>query len=203
MTKEEKLQQIAALQDLFKTNDEEELKSLLNECIFAKTPFPHDILYADGTVSRALDLTKEPVAVKFFYIIPKEYFQGNSLFPEEYSFWLRLQTSYPQSMTKSEACRYVDELPAVNGKKWRLPTGYELSCIFNRFMFVDERFEKLERLRRFFELPPFFLLEEKDSDGRLVPVGTSEGTGYHPLFIRGSLPLEEDELCYWWPVCDV
>ena len=113
MDKKEKLQKMSAVKAFCRENgiEEKELEFLFKEYVFAMTPFPFDILYADGTVSKMPDLSKEAVAVKVTH------HQG--------AFWLRMQTSYPQRMTGAEACRYVDELPVINGKKWRLPTFLE------------------------------------------------------------------------------
>lgn len=191
MNQKEKLQKMTALQVFCRQNEisEDELLPLFNECVFAVTMFPYDILYADGSVSRVPDLTKDALAVKIQITFPKEYF-----------IWLSMKTSYPQQMTKADACRYVDGLSPINGKQWRLPVSNEL------FFFSNSRtriLDNVDRLRCFFELPVFWKIAKNDPDGRFVSIGTSDDVGYCPFFLGLENSLEENDKCYWWSVCDV
>ena len=185
VSREEKFQKMSVVQAFMKQSglDEAELHVLFHECLFAALPFPFDILYADGTVSRMPDLSKEAVAVK----VTHGYWGA---------FWLGLKTSYPQRLTAAEARQYVDELPAINGKKWRLPTLEELEIFFNR----QNDIPLVNQLRRFFELPPLFVIKKGDPDGRFVQVRTSDGYGLCPFFpgVRSGLNSEDAEYC--WPV---
>lgn len=187
-SREKKLQRMSVVQAFMEQSgfDADELKSVLNACVFAKTPFLFDILYADGTVSKMPDLSKEAVAVKIPCI------SGNGL-------WLRLKTSYPQQMTAAETRRYLDELPAVNGKKWRSPTLWELDTFIHR----TGDFILVARLCLFFVSLPFFDVREDDPDGQSVCVGTSDGYCLWPFFPGVRSFLADEDTTYCWPVCDV
>lgn len=185
VSREEKLQKMSVVQAFMEQSglNEKELHALFHECLFAAIPFPFDILYADGTVSKMPDLSKEAVAVKVSYA----YWGG---------FWLGLKTSYPQRLTVAETRQYVDELPAINGKKWRLPTLEELEYFFDRRGNVF----LVRQLCRFFEMPSLFEIGEGDPDGRFVHMRTSDGYGLCPFFpgVRSGLNSEDAEYC--WPV---
>ena len=192
MDRKEKLRKMSAVQAFCRENviEEKELEFLFRECAFATTPFPYDILYADGTVSNMPDLTKNPVAMKIRV-------NGES---NEYFCWLSLTTTGLTQMNYAEACRYVDTLPPVNGKKWRLADHNELSFLLERHSPV---LEGVCNLKRFFELPALWKIEKNDPDGRFVYIGTNTGGLYSPIFPGMTISFSDDCLCYWWPVCEV
>lgn len=172
--------------------EESELQDLIMDLAYANSDFSYDIYYADGTISRKIEIEKEPLAVKL---------SGDDGF--ESSFWLSLKTTFPNQISQGESPAYLKEIPCIAGKEWRLPKKHEMDIVIHR---RRNSLETVDKLRRFFCFPKFFALGKSDTDGRFVLFGTlndGELIGHSPYFPGAYYSGRGlDSKFFWWPVCD-
>lgn len=180
MTKEEKLSKINLLKSFCVQNgiSEEELNELSSQMQMIKEGSPFDIYYEDGEITRRIDLTKNPIAFKIQLFYPK-------------SIWLTAHLL--KDVNFDEAKKYMESLPKVSTKPWKMPcTGDWMTFFRADFLWDFERIQKLFCISDLSEKSHFFgCLDKNESIVGLIPFD------FCGFFVK-----DETDKLNWWPMCD-
>lgn len=180
MTKEEILSKINLLKNFCAENSisEDELWELPPLMKIIKAGSPFDIYYEDGEITRRIDLTKNPIAFKIQLSSRK-------------SIWLTAQLL--KDVNLDEAKKYMESLPKVSTKPWRIPCMGDWMTFFRAdFLWNLERIQKLFCISDLSEKRHFLGCLDKNE----------EVVGLTPIDLGGFFVKDKTDKLNWWSVCD-
>lgn len=164
----------------------QDLRVLVDSLEFLEKEQSFEICYLDGTISKKIDLTKNPVAIKLIS-------QNNKS-----KFWVALKSSYPEQFKVKNVKNFFMTIPQINPHEWRIPKIVEMDTIISSLSLISAMYGCYGK--------EFSFPDEKydinfgcyDNDGKLQVA--------YLYFPKCCTTKDDDELIkeklFWWPVCD-
>ncbi len=163
-----------------------DLSGLVDSLFFLEKEQPFEICYEDGSVSKKIDLDKNPLAIKLITQNTKS------------AFWVALKCSYPEQFKVKNVKKFFTTIPQINSHEWRIPKIVEMDTIISSLSVISSMYGCYGK--------EFSFPDEKydinfgcyDHNGKLQVA--------YLYFPKCCTTKDDDELIkeklFWWPVCD-